>query len=291
MPTSAKGRCDDSRAHLLLPQTSLCGLLFAGVVRDLRGENLRPDEHFNCLPALPLCSVTWIYEGELHLVNDDGQIDPTPLPQIFVAGPYRRPLFSWSAAPFFSMTIGFYADAWTILTGVDAGGLIDQREPLERVSLGELSQVFRAVLECGSSEDGFSYLQDRLDPLWQEVRPEGNALAPQRLEDWTRDLAARAAFSGPEISERQIQRRIKSWTGQTLRELRFHARAESLFALSHTAPSEVDLAKVAAEAGYSDQSHMGRAIRRITGESPAKINRLIHSDERYWIYRLLGQRL
>ena len=47
---------------------------------------------------------------------------------------------------------------------------------------------------------------------------------------------------------------------------------------------------LAGDAGYSDQSHMGRAVRRATGFSPARLNRMIESEESFWCYRLLGQR-
>lgn len=44
-----------------------------------------------------------------------------------------------------------------------------------------------------------------------------------------------------------------------------------------------------AEAGFSDQSHVGRAVRRTTGFSPAKLNRLIQREEAFWCDRLLGE--
>jgi AraC-like DNA-binding protein len=44
------------------------------------------------------------------------------------------------------------------------------------------------------------------------------------------------------------------------------------------------------EAAFSDQSHMGRAVRRATGFSPAHLNRVIATEEAFWCYRLLGER-
>jgi AraC-like DNA-binding protein len=290
---SPSGLMATDHAHLLLPRTSLSDLLFAAVIRDARGEHVPAEGFFSCIPAVPLCSVTWIYgEGELHFVNAHGEINPVSVSPVFVAGPKRRPIVSWNAAPACSMTVGFYADAWTILTSIKAGRLVDLREPHTRVLRGELSQTFHTVHECGNFEEGFRYLQDTLDPIWQKARLWQSAVSPQRLEDWTQALIARAARSGPGKSERQIQRRIKSWTGLTQRELRFHAQAEkSLLSLSHLAPPDLDLVKMAAEAGYADQSHMGRAIRRITGASPARVSQLIQSDTRYWMHRLINSRL
>ena len=55
--------------------------------------------------------------------------------------------------------------------------------------------------------------------------------------------------------------------------------------------SELDLATLASEAGFSDQSHMGREIRRITGLSPGRFDKLLAHDEAFWFYRLLERQL
>jgi AraC-like DNA-binding protein len=49
-------------------------------------------------------------------------------------------------------------------------------------------------------------------------------------------------------------------------------------------------AELAAEAGFSDQSHMGRALKRATGFAPVQLNEKIATEEAFWCYRLLGER-
>jgi len=49
-------------------------------------------------------------------------------------------------------------------------------------------------------------------------------------------------------------------------------------------------AELAAEAGFADQSHLGRALKRATGFSPVSLNRKIATEEPFWCYRLLGER-
>jgi AraC-like DNA-binding protein len=280
----------DSHAYLILPRTSLSSLLFAAIVRDTRGVQLTADEQFNFFPASPLCAVTWVREGSIHLVDAAGTIDLVPLPKIFATGPCSRPLVSWSASPVYAMSVGIYPDAWGVLTGVDATGLSDRSRRLDEVLAGDLLEIFNAIAETDDFRAGFDLIQARLEGLWWEVRPKH--FAPWlRLENWTRALAARAVVSGTGHSARQIQRRIRSWTGHSLRELRLHARVEGLFARSRSAGQNVSLAEVAADAGYADQSHMGREVRRITGVSPARMKGLIRTDKRYWFYRLLGKRL
>lgn len=50
----------------------------------------------------------------------------------------------------------------------------------------------------------------------------------------------------------------------------------------------LDLAGLASDAGFADQSHMGREVRRVTGLTPRRLDELVASDEAFWFYRLIG---
>ena len=50
------------------------------------------------------------------------------------------------------------------------------------------------------------------------------------------------------------------------------------------------MAGIASDVGFSDQSDMGRDVKRIIGISPSTINKLIDTDESFWFYRLIGER-
>ena len=104
-------------ARIVHPRASLSGLLFAAIVRDTRGVQLKAIDRYNCFPASPLCSVTWILDGSLHLVEPNGAIDPAALPAIYVSGPFQHPLVSWSEGPVHAMTLGIYPDGWSALVG------------------------------------------------------------------------------------------------------------------------------------------------------------------------------
>jgi AraC-like DNA-binding protein len=45
-------------------------------------------------------------------------------------------------------------------------------------------------------------------------------------------------------------------------------------------------AELAFNAGFSDQAHMCREVRRMTGLSPEEIRRAIDTEESFWVYRL-----
>lgn len=282
-------RAAGGRARFLRPRPGLAGALFAAIVRDTRGAGLDPGQRFNHFPASPLVAITWVRQGRLHLADADGTVDPAPLPPVFVSGPSRRPMVSWSDGGVWAMTLGLYPEAWTALTGIRAADLADGNLDLNLVLHGELLEAFGPVGQADDLEDGFAALQDRLAPLWLETCPQGRPAAA-RLAAWIGGLAARAAVAGMGRSDRQAQRRIKAWTGQALRDLRPHARLERLAEIAGPGDSPDSLAQAAADAGYADQSHMGREVRRLTGQSPARLGRLIRSDERFWFYRSLGER-
>lgn len=48
-----------------------------------------------------------------------------------------------------------------------------------------------------------------------------------------------------------------------------------------------NLAALALSAGFSDQSHMGREVRRVTGIPPGRFRQLIDTEEAFWFYRLI----
>lgn len=88
---------------------------------------------------------------------------------------------------------------------------------------------------------------------------------------------------------RAIERRLKRWSSQSRQSLKFYSDIENLHMLSVN-NADAKLAGLASDAGYSDQSHMGRAVQRATGFSPAHLNQLIKTQEAFWCYRLLGER-
>jgi AraC-like DNA-binding protein len=130
-------------------------------------------------------------------------------------------------------------------------------------------------------------IEDFLAPRWAARRP-ADAPAVQRYRDWTQALALRAATSAPGRSLRQVERRLRQWAGQPMRELQVLARGEQAFfqAKAASAMGPVPWADVAADTGYADQSHLGRITRRLTGFAPQELTRRMQDDESFWPYRI-----
>ncbi len=280
-------------AALHTPSFALGACLIAAIERDTRGCPLSDAERFNYYPATPMAMISWVFSGQLHLIEDSGP-DAAPvlgpaLPRLTLSGPQRRPTTSWSPGPVHALSAGFYPEALSRLIGRSIEPYLDQTVPLQSVADPTFIGHCQAVLDTGSQAP-FTTLQRMLDTLWQEP---GCATQPPHLGDWLRALSTRAAHSHGGKSLRQLQRRIRDWTGQSYRDLQLYVRAEAAFArrqeMADAGP--LDLASLAADAGFADQSHMGREIRRITGLSPARFGEHLAHDEAFWYYRLIADEL
>ena len=268
--------------RLIRPDPALAGCVFAGIVRNTNGRGLAHVDRFNLFPASPLCTVSWFFQGCSHAVTQ-GIPDPDPLPRLLLAGPQSAPVTSWNPGEVVALSVGFYPDAWHALTGHNVEDMRDRMYRLDETLEGPMLEVFHKL----HAPDGYRELETALVPIWQSLQPTGG-FASSRLADWGRALGTRAALSETGRSLRQIQRRIKRWTGQNRQTLSLFARVEALEQLA--AKGGGDLADLAQKAGFSDQSHMGRALKQVTGYSPAALNQRIAKDEPFWAYRLLGER-
>lgn len=281
-------------ARLMLPRAALSGSVFIAVERDTRGLALRPTERLNWYPATPMASISWVFEGSLHLVASD-RIDRAPssapaLPRLMISGPHRGPSISWSPGGVHALTVAFLPHALASWLTVPFERLVDQTWALHEAVTDSFCQDCNALFTLAPGLAPFDALQDRLAAAGTGP---GHVSGAPWLRRWLATLATRAAFSPAGSSVRQAQRRFKHWTGQSRRDLERYVRAQD--ALRRTPPDGLTppagLADVAADAGYADQSHMGREVKRLTGWSPARLRALMAHDEAFWFYRLLAGEL
>lgn len=271
---------------LLHPPPHLSSCVFAAIVRDTRGVVLDDMERFNHFPASPLVSVTFIVNGGLHLVPTGCTLAEAgaapPVSRISVVPPQVGPVSSWSAGEVAVATVAIYPDAWIKLGKCDA-----QSDVCEA-----LANAFGDFQEGDDFEAHWTAFCDTVGPIWHQVRDAGGLAdwsGSKRLTDWSHSIMGRAALAGPGRSMRAFERRLRRWSQHSQQSLKFFADFEDLHRLRRHQPT-ASLAEIASDAGYADQSHMGRAVRRGTGFSPAQLNRLIETKEAFWCYRLLGER-
>ncbi len=284
-------------SQIVWPRPALAACIFCVIVRDTRGVALDQAQRFNYFPASPLCCVTRLVAGDIHLITDPQQMQhpwtAIRLPHFMFSGAQLGPLVSWSAGEMFAITVVFYPDAFSAMSGLDlssfTGRIVAAKDALPQ-SIFEPCENFFDVVEREGFETGIPLLEDGIDKIWSNVRPVG-AGPPLWLKDWARSLAARAVLSGPGNSARQIARRIKSWTGINARDLKILGHSEQLYANIHeaTQSGDIDWAELAAASGFCDQAHMIRRMRKHTGFTPEQLRQGAQSDEALWSYRLLGE--
>lgn len=278
----------DDSAYLHLPQTLLASCIFSGVERNTLGRTLSDQDRFNHYPASPLPQISWIFQGQLHMVIENHERVPSlgpALPKIVVAGPQTKPCASWSPGPVHALSVAFYPEALAKLIQLPIRDICNRIEPLEALAPPAFFDLANALFHQ-KSNSVFHALETLLLPLWQQQRQHH---ATPLLGEWIRSLLTRASFSDTGVGLRQWQRRIKQLTGQSQQDLDCFTKVEEVMLQIVDAPSQntPPLADIAAASGFSDQSHMGRLVRRVTGASPARFLHLQQHEESFWFYRLL----
>ena len=279
-------------SEFLHPRPELAQCILGGFLRDTRGCDLTPNQRFNHFAASPLCAVSVSFEGNSRILAKPSDF-VTPAgaeltPAQTFSGPQNRPTTSWNDGDVYAMVIAFYPDAMSAMLGIAMEDYIDQSVRLEDLPDGPVLQILQRACEASEATTMFEALQADLAPKWRDIRPPQNSFG-RMIGDWSRSLMLNAALSNTGRSLRQSQRRMKAAIGQPLKRLQTFTKAEEAFALA-LQDDGTDMAGIANDAGYSDQSHMGRHVRAQTGFTPTELLRGYESDEAFWSYRLMGQR-
>lgn len=273
-------------AQILFPPAELGRCVAFAIVRDTRARTLSRTDRLNYFPASPLTTLTVVMNGQIHMANALCDLQTLslsePVPREFVSLPQPGPIVSWSPGAVRAVTIGFFPDAWCKLGGALDGNCLPQ-------AIKAAAETFRRSRDAVVGWENFCGLlqevwraahTDEIVPYWS-----GSSL----LADWVRHVLLQSAMSGPGRSVRAIERRLKRSTGHSRQALEFFAKVEQLHGLANGARSET-AAQIAHDAVFCDQAHMGRAVKRATGFSPVRLNKLIETEEAFWCYRLLGER-
>lgn len=273
-----------TESQLILPPKALASCIAGCIVRDTRMTQLSEMDRVNYFPASPLFAVTLVLSGQILVADKIIGLaelrDQPAVPKRLFTPPQEQPHISWSPGPIFAVTIGFFPDAWQRL-----GGTLDGAPPkaMERV----LSQ-----LDAENVAPNWPSFWHNMSEIWQSSdNRDGLAdwTGSARIREWTYHLTSQLAQTGAGRSLRSAQRRLQRWTGHTKQTLEFFSKVEDVHRLATKAPLAVPV-EIAADAGFADQSHMGRALKRATGFSPLILNQKIATEESFWCYRLLSER-
>jgi AraC-like DNA-binding protein len=276
-------------ARLVAPRVPLASCIRGYLLRSTLNAPLLPaEQRLNRFPATPFCAITWVIEGSGELVEPAIPGAVAHAGQAIFSGPRTQPCVTGNPGPVHTLTVLFFADALHRLTGLDMATQIDHMALLHEVLGDEWQQVSVALMAASDDEERIRVLEDWLEPRWRAARgaADGFSLAPVR--DWLQALAVRAVAAGAGRSARMAERRVRAWAGHPLRTLRRLARIEEsmLAARAERQAGHVSLSDVAVRSGYSDQAHLSREARELTGNSPRELIRLAETDESYWLYRI-----
>jgi AraC-like DNA-binding protein len=277
---------------LHLAPASLQGALVALVGRDTRRLALDSAQRLTHFPASPLVTLSWFRDAGVGLVTQ-GPRGPAWEPfasRVMVSGTHAHPSVSWAPTTGIGYVACFNADAAQALFGLDLAAIQDRFVPADHVIGREFVPLWEALL-ASEAANVPAVFEDHLARRWQALQ--GRASSRPSLQQlgrhWVERLAWQASQWGRVHSPRHVERRIKSFSGRSLREWQSLVRTEGLFFAArqrHDAGLPFDWATLALDEGFTDQAHMIRTVKRITGFSPTEFAQRFSDDESFWMYRL-----
>ena len=251
-----------------------------------RVEGTVGSEHLSCFPASASCSLSWFLEGSAVRVCDE---QSTHSRMVF-RGPQTRPVVARHRGPLHLFILLFAPDALCWLTGVGADRYLNRICPLAAALDDSWQAMALDVLHAPTDEDRVKQIEKFLVPRWHAARLRHRAASwgsAQRHGEWSRAAVSRAHIFAKGRSRRQRERQMRTMTGWSARALRGLARAEdALLMAAHSTRPRVNWASIAAEAGYADQSHLCRELRRYTGFSPQQLWRCVPNEQALWVYKV-----
>lgn len=279
-------------AQLLLPRLSLSACVRGLMLRNTLGCGLSDAQRYSHYPATPLCSLSFWFSGRGELLAPGAPAEAAsprqrmPGPVVF-AGPTTQPSITWTPGPAHGLMLLLMPDAVQALTGLEPVQWLNRMAPAHQVLPADWAPWLQAVLHAPDDAQRLRVIEDFLHPRWQALRPDAHTTG-HALKDWVQGLGLRALTSRQGRSLRQMERRIKHWTGQPLRELHVLARAEQAFfeLLAADPGPGIRWAEIALDSGYADQAHLCRVAKRVTGFSPETLRQRMAHDESLWVYRL-----
>jgi AraC-like DNA-binding protein len=179
-------------------------------------------------------------------------------------------------------------DALCQMTGIGVDRYLNRICPLAAALDESWQAIALNVLHAQSDEDRVKLVETFLEPRWRTARLSNReSWGPaQKQSEWLRAAISRVHKFSKGRSQRQVERRTRTMTGWSARGLKNLARAEeALLMAAHATQPRVNWASIAAEAGYADQSHLCRELRRYTGLSPHQLWLHLQDEQALWVYK------
>lgn len=289
----AESHRTEPHGSLSLAPPSLQGALIALIGRDTSGVTLDAAQRLSHFPASPMVTLSWYHDMDVGLIDtDDARRGWRAFGAlILLAGSQTHPLVSWAPTTGRGYIACFAPDAAQQLFGIDLTVVQDRFVAVDTLLGREWMPLWDTLLAAGDEATTMAALEHFLAPRWRAVHGGGSALLSLRQfgRHWVEKLAWQAHDWHRTRSPRQVERRIKSFSGRSLRQWQTLTRTEGLFFAArdrYESGHELDWATLALDQGFADQSHMSRAARQISGFAPNEFAKRFIEDETFWVYRL-----
>ncbi|MEA2826150.1 MAG: hypothetical protein QOG43_589 [Actinomycetota bacterium] len=195
--------------------------------------------------------------------------------RLLVAGPDTGPVDVVRRPDGFYVGIRFRPGLAAIVLGVPASDLLDLRVEAAAV-LGEERAARLAERMAEAAEGSLPAAAVALGDAVADWLP--RIAEPDRLVEATVAVLSRGSVARPVgslagalgVSERQFHRRCRAAVGYGPKTLDRVLRFRRFLALAEVRP-RAGLARLAADAGYADQSHLNRECARLAGTTPARL--------------------
>ena len=186
----------------------------------------------------------------------------------FVAGPDTGPVATTMASGTVVLGARFRPSAGGPALGIPLSDLRDQRADLADLRPAQARQLTAAL----DPEVAAAQILEVAAALVADGAPDPAVTWAARL---LRDPAARAEDVADEIglSLRQLRRRCQAVVGYGPKTLQRVLRFRGFVSRVDARPVALDLATLAAEAGFADQAHLTRECGRLSGMTPAALAR------------------
>lgn len=286
------GCIERPHSRLYLAPPALQGAVVAIVCRDTRGLALTDAQRLTHFPAVPVVTLSWFASGRMGMVEaGPGAATWRPFETAFtLSGSQSRPTTAWTPDTGRIGMLCFDADAIGALFGIDLSIVQDTVVPAEPLLGPQWRSLFDALMAAQTDAATLGAIEQHLAAPWRQARA-GSPRSPLREAGryWVQRLVWQAREWGRTHSARQVERRIKAFSGRSLREWQTLVKTEGLFFSARErfeAGQALDWAALAQDEGFADQAHLSRAVKRTTGFSPSEFAQRFAEDESFWMYRL-----
>jgi AraC-like DNA-binding protein len=201
-------------------------------------------------------------DGRMHLVWVSGLGVKIAGPQTHYTRPIDRPQLLVVGAT-------FHPGAAPHLLRTPASAMVNDNVPLDAIDARLAARLDDRLGHARDAREGLAAFGEELSQaLRAHADPDPSIRQAVRLLNRTATSVADAATRAF-VSERELQRRFRDHIGYGPKTLQRVLRFQRF--MRHVAAPEVDLAAVAAMAGYADQSHLTREARRLAGLTPRQL--------------------